>query len=724
MVKKPLKDREMNIMHAMDNLSDMAELDIEVEEEGESFGMKENLHKLKSLNPEKQEATLATVRETFRTVHRYLQHVYQKDREHLKDVEIQRGIKAIMILADEAADKLDTCTELFKCTYKEGELAEIKEYRDLRIFYSNKIIKRFQEILASEANWEKVWSIAKDDVDIEKQGLKNLEIVKRDKEYEFFYIRKDDGTPYFNRNLLRHIKLVSDFEEMISETRGEDPLLPINTMLDKEAQRVAENIRENVKYELNEFIVDAMHYNDIPVIRDMISLTMSLMLACNPHNLSEHTMGKMCIRYLTDFHRFLRKILGSVEYRRLINYAGEDVDKISKKLIRFIHACAYAFFTRLGRQKEFKGYYQQLLVQAYNGTPPKRRQKIGNLLLFSDIFDHYDMLIDMLNKYPCGPLFKAFDVFNIKDEERRFDPIMQENPPYQLYKFSSKSFNAISIKLPCPTLQTHINKAEVVEEFKGFLRYFDSEEGNKKRHLLLNLQDRTSWKECARCHALEELENQAEFTNQLVVVTLSKKSEFYYQTGPYLKEDSAQGFMQVLTQKIQGEEGCDFYFSRKIDRAMLRLFVSDILRLIHAQIFLQKEALTRKERLDFLEIFYMFLYLKILDIIRPHSFSFTCKDGIDFGSTTNMGFLAMIKLMSPAPQWNIEEQDHLFWVFNGAVLSVRERLINYRCLSRILSALGVLSKSFIKTKPIFMKACEPLYDRSLFQNMHCDVVPQ
>jgi len=722
MVKKQPKDKEMSIIHAMDNLSDMAELDIEVEEEGEISGMKKNLHKLKHLNPQKQEATLSTVKETFKTIHKYLQHVYQKDKKQLKDVGIQRGVKAIMILADEAADKLDKCTELFKYAYKEGELSELKEYRDLRAFYSQKVIKRFQEILALEAGQEQPWSVKKKDIDIEKQGLKDLEIVKKDKEYEFFYIRKDDGTRFFNRNILRHIKLVSDFEEMM-ENKGEDPLLPINTMIDRESSKIANNIREQVKQELNDFIVDAIHYNDIPIIRDMINLTMSLMLACNPHNLSEHTMGKMCTRYLTDFHGFLRKILGSAEYKRLINHTTEDIDQVSQKLLRFIHACAYAFFSHSGRRKEFKKYYQDLLMQAYDGNPPKRKEQIGNLLLFSDIFDHYDMIISLLNKYPCGPLFKTLDIFNMQNKKQGFDPIIQGNLPYQLYTFSSKNFNTISIKLPCPTIHTHISKAKIIEEFKGFLRYFNIDQGGKKRHLLLNLQNRTSWKEYARCQALEEVEAQAEFNDQLVIATFSKKSEFYYQSGPYLKENSAKSFMHTLTKKIHGKGEEDFYFSRKINRTVLHAFVRDILPLIHTQIFSKKEILTRKERLDFLEIFYMFSYIKLLDIIRPHSFSFTCKDSIDFGSTTNMGFLVMIKLMNENPTWSIEEQDHLFWIFNGTALLVRERLINYRCLSRILSALEVLSKSFIKKKQELKQTFSSLYDCCVFQNMHCNINP-
>ena len=718
MAKKKPKDKEMSIMDAVDNLSGMAELDLGVEKEGESPGVKKDLHKLKSLKPEEKEEALSTVKGTFKAVHKYLQHVYQKDKEQLKDIEMQRGIKAIMVLADEAADKLDKCTSLFKHTYKEGKLTEIKEYKDLRTFYRNKIVKRFQEVLASEAEWEEMWGVEDKDIDIEKQGLKDLETVKRDKEYELFYIRQDDGRPFFNRNLLRHIKLVSDFDEVISGVEGEDPLLRINIMLDKEAQAVAENIREDVKNELGDFMADAMHYKDVPIIKDTIKLTMSLMLACNPHNLTEHTVGKMCIRYLKDFHGFLRKILASAEYLRLISHSIEETDQFSRTLLYLIHALAYAFFTRVGRQKEFQEYYQSLLKHAFNGELPQRQKGMETLSFFSDIFDNHDIITSVLKKYPSGPLFKTLDVFSERDEEEGFDPINQGNPPYQLYKFSTESFDSKCLKLPCPTLHAHINKAEVIDEFKAFLRHIETKKELEK-HLLFNLQDRTSWEEHARCQALEKLESQAEFNNQVVVVTLPKKSDFYYQVDLYLNEDSAKTFIKLLQEQVSSGEECGFYFSRKIDKKVLSEFVKKVLPLIHTHFFSKKEKIERKERLDFIEIFYMLLYLKILDMIRPDTFSFTCKDGVDIGATTNAGFLAMIKLMSSDPKWSEEEQDHLLWVLNGASLSVRERLVNYQRLSRILSALGTLSEGFVKDKEKAIKALEPLYEYPLFRKINC-----
>jgi len=702
-------------MDAVDNLSCMAELNVGVDEEGEISSMKQNLCKLTHLKSVEKEATLATVKTTFKTIHNYLRRICQDDGGQLKDVEMQRGIKAIMVLADEAADNLNKYTSLFKCTYKEGQITEIKEYNDLHAFYYNKLVKRFQKMLVSEEKWKEMWSVEDKNIDIERQGLKDLEMVKRDKEYELFYIRKDDGEPFFNRNLLRHIKLVRDFGEMMS-SEGEDPLLPINVLLDKGAQAVAENIRRDVKHELGDFMVEAMHYKDIPLVKDVIKLTMSLMLACNAHNLIEYTMGKMCLRYLQDYHKFLRQILTSEEYRRLTSHSIEEADRLSRCLLYLIHACAYAFFTWKGRQTEFQEYYQSLLKRALNGEVPQKHKKREMLSFFNDIFDQYDLITKMLQKYPNGPLFKTLDIFSRRDEGEGFDPIIQGNLPYQLYALSIGPLTSRCLKLPCPTLHTHINKAKIIDEFKGFLRYIEmkKELGN---HLLFNLQDRTAWGGHARCQALEKLETEAEFNDQIVVVTLPKKTDFYYQTDIYLGEDSAETFVKLLIDQISSREECGFYFSRKISGKGLDAFVGKIISIIHTYFFSEKKVLERKERLDFIEIFYMFLYLKIFDMIRPGSFSFTCKDGVDIGATTHAGFIALIKLVSGDVSWSEKEQHHVLWVLNAAALSVRERMVNNQCLNRVLSASGVLSECFFKRREEIMDKLASLYEKSLLQQV-------
>jgi len=716
--RKSKSDDEMSILDAVDNLSDMAELDVSHERE-EKRGVKKNLHSLKDLEKEEKEETLSTVKGTFKTVHKYLENVYSRDKEQLKDREMQRGIKAIMVLADEAADKLDKCTSLFKHTYKEGKVSEIKEYKDLRAFYSKKILKRFEEVLQAEAVWQEEWAEDSEKIDIERQGLKDLEMVKRDKEYELFYIRKDDGKPFFNRNLLRHIKLVSDFDEVVMGFEGEDPLLWVNTLLDHEAQTVAEEIRENAKNELGDFYASSMQHKEVPIVGEVLKMTMSLMLACNAKNLHENTMGKVCTRYLKDFHRFLRDILASPDYLRLISHSFEEMDTLSKSLVNLVHALCFGLFCHAGKKQEMLDYMNALYKRANEGESPQRRGGIDTNVFMSEIYDLHDSVTTMLKKYPNGPLFKTLDIFQERNEKEGFDPIGQGHPPYYLVTLSKRDFDAKCLKIPCPTLHAHINKAEVIDEFKGFLRHFEAKQELDK-HVHFNLQDSISWEEHARCASLVKLENQAEFSNQLTLVTLPKKSDFYFQAEEYLKVDSAKDFLKLLEEQIKSGEECGYFFSKDLDQKEILEFVKKILPIIHTHFFKKAAKLSRKERLDFIEIFYQFLMLKILDLSKPDTFTFSCKDGVDVGASASAAFFGLVKLLGKDPKWSEEEQDHFYWILCGPALTVRERLVDYQRFSRMASSLSILTDGLTKEHDKILKALQPLFSAKLFQNTQID----
>jgi len=715
-MKKRSKSDEMTIMDAVDNLSSIAEVDVESNAEGVERGVKQNLQKFKNLKQTEKQETLETVKGSFKTVHKYLQHVYQQDKEHLQDVEMQRGVKAIMVLAGEAADKLEKCTSIFKHAYKGEKIEEIEEYKDLRKFYLNKIVKRFQEVLASEEAWEEEWGAEDPTLDIERLGLKDLETVKRDKEYELFYIRQDDGKPFFNRNLLRHIKLVSDFDEVISAAEGEDPLLRVNVLVDKEAQVVANEIREDVKDELDDFYVDAMQYQELPIIQTMNKVTMSLLLASNPRNLLQHTIGKTCTRYFHDFQFYLREILTSADYIRLISHSLNETDRLSRALVHLVHAFCFAFFIRVGKRNDLIDYIHDLIKKGYGGQEVARAETSDPLTFWNDLLDIHDVVSSVLKRYPSGPLFKTLDIFHERDEKEGFDPIYQGNQPSFQFTFSSQSFDSKCLRLPCPTFHNHINKAQIIDEFKGYLRYLDQKKGMGS-HLLFNLQDRTSWEEHARCQALEELSRRAEYTNQLILVTLPKRTDFYFQTDAYKDLNQANDFLKMIKEQVASNEECGFFFSNRIPRNEIDTFIGKILPLIHKRVFQSKKTLTRRERLDFIEIFYQFLMLKILDLVKPDYFSFTCKDAVDVGPTTNAGFYTILKMMSENISYNKEEQDHFLWMLYAPSLVVRERLVDYQRLSRVMSAMTSLNEGFQNDQKGFMKELEALYDYPLLQQI-------
>src|SRR3990170_6659499 len=100
----------------------------------------------------------------------------------------------------------------------------------------------------------------------------------------------------------------------------------------------------------------------------------------------------------------------------------------------------------------------------------------------------------ILKQHPSGPILKTLDVLRLDENERAFDPLTQENLPHQLFSFLFKKRHITCLHLPCPVHQEVINRAEIAEEFKGFMRSLRQELDSRKL-LLINLQDRTSWQE-------------------------------------------------------------------------------------------------------------------------------------------------------------------------------------------------------------------------------------
>src|SRR3989338_4114188 len=242
-----------SILEAVDNLSSMAELEIEEVrvEEKESTDETIRLNINKWFDPRNEQKSLTSAKNTFKAVHRYLEHVYTKEGKSLKDTEMQRGVRSIIALANEAAVKLDQCRAIFG---DKTSITETKEFRDLIEFYEKKILKRFEEVIQSEEDWEEEWGGEEDAADIQRRGLKDLESVTRDRDYELFHLSKEDGTRFYNRNLIRHIRLVADFDQIVSNVDGADPLLRVRLVQDKQAQLAAKSIYSYLGNDLDRWI--------------------------------------------------------------------------------------------------------------------------------------------------------------------------------------------------------------------------------------------------------------------------------------------------------------------------------------------------------------------------------------------------------------------------------------------------------------------------------------
>lgn len=700
MDKPKIPKEELSVMEAVDQLSSMAELDLAKEPE-------------KVIEAKDLERNRETVKETFRVIRKYLQHLYETHEGNLDDPNMQKGVHAIMSLAGEAARKVDKLAGLFKEVKGESVL-QLPEYQDLQQFYVTKIKRKIHESIEKEEEWHKEWGTltAEDLLDIQKRGLKDLETIRRDKEYELFYIKKEDGRPFFNRNLLRHIRLVGDFDETITDPEGQDPFLRVKLMQDKESHFAAKEILTEVKGAIDEFYKEAMRHKDDPFIESLIKATMALMLAANPRNLMANTTGKSSVRYFDDFRSFFRATLMNQEYGKWLSMDRGELEPFQRAVLHLTFSLGAFFFLR----KPDKGETIELIHKLIKRKEEAKRH--GSPLSFwHQILEDDESLRNLLKHYPSGPLLKTLDVFKEEDELLGFDPLGQENLPYQLFAFSNDAFHVDCLRIPTPTRQEFINRGEVVEEFMAFLRGLKLEIKGKK-FLMFNLQDRTSWKEHIRCILLEDLQKEAEFADTLCVVTLPKSTEFYLQTGPYATDHDAETFKRLLHDQIASAESCGFYFPPAIEKNGLLDFVDKLIPMLHESFFGGKETLSRKNRLDFIEIFYLFLQWKIVEIVKPDSLSLTCKDAIDVGATASSSLYAFIRLLGSQEAWKESDENTVLWMTYASSLLYRERAVDEQAFSRMVSALSVLNAEFSSEPNKILTVVRKLYQPHMLKEIN------
>jgi len=712
MSKKKLYEEDISIMEAVDNLSSIAELN---PEEVEAEKGEERTRVLKWLSPKKSGDELAEVKRSFKAVHNYLKKVYSKDPSSIKDQEMQRGIHAIMTLAGEAVEKIDKCSSLFARAHGlDMKLSSSKEYQELQKFYHDKIIKRFKESLESEDAWLAEWAGEKDVKDVEQVGLKDLETVKRDREYELFYLLDDEGKPFYNKNLLRHIKLVADFDEIAFSEMHEDPLLKVKVVQDKDVHETAKEVIEAVDHEIKRFYQDALKFKEHQMVCYLNMAMMALLMASHDRHLMKQTYGKTCLSYFSDFQFYLREALTSPQYAKTVEMSDEERDSLLTATLDLLHSTCHALFLRRGLKSDMGAFVYNLIHTAEQHEQVKHKGSI--LSFFTHLLECHDDIENVLRKYPNGPLFKTLDVFRDQESNIGFDPYRLENLPSRVYDFGNKNLGTTVLRMACPTKQERIDQAYVIEEFVGLLRSLSTRR-EKKKLLVFNFQDRTNWKEFSRCEAIESLQSDAEFSKHIWVVTLPKNTDFYLQVDEYIRETDAKNFIKQLTEQVESFEECGFSFPRGITKKEIHAFVSKLIPLIHSHFFDEKEILTRKNRLDFIEIFFHFLQLKVIDIIKPEYTTFLCKDSLDTGAAATASFFGFTKIISNDASFSEEDKDLMLWMVYAPSLFVRERPIDIQRLNRLVSFLTISTVLFEEKRSKIIKDLEPLFEKGTFDTL-------
>lgn len=699
----------LTILDAVETLSSIADMDIdqvmnlvnhpELIDESQI-----NLQRIVQwLHPGDMGATVESVRETFRVILHYLRNFYKKEYGYAQKPETTEKIKSIMVLVGEAAKKLDRYTELFQ-HHKTKSVTDLKEYHRLQEFYLSRIAHKVDE--STLGKWlialtkrmmvtEIPSQLKTKKVSLSQHIFVDMDSVKKDSEYELFFIRKEDGTRFFSPRLIRNIKLVCDFGESLTEVKEDDPLESVNLWKDHFYNSAASQIVQSVSSLLKVFYANPLKARSNDLGESLSKALIALMLCREPSTVLHDPTVKNSKNYFSDFLFFLRQALHTRTYQKLIAYPPASSDAEAQFFLELTHGLCRALQLQIQVDHDLFTQIINLVRESSQESSREHRQIETNRFIWNRLAGDYAAISRLLKRHSSGPLFKVLDILE-RGEYNFFDPLLLENIPYQLYAIYDDSRKIVNVHTPSPTYQEFINKANVTEEFKGFLRAMTNKNDNG-HHLMINLQDRTSWKEHARSVAVEDLQELPEFANHLTVVTLTKDTEFYHQNAPYNTVNHADAFIKTFLDQLSSE-GTGYYFPQELHKVLFPNFAKGVLNAIHRVFFSSKNVLSREQRMDFIEIFYFFLQLKLLEQIKPTSLSFTCKDGVDVGAVSSAEFFSFIKFLNLDPI-NSKDIDQLNFLLYGPSLLTRERILIPDRFSRF--------QSFIRTAELAKEAFEP-----------------
>jgi hypothetical protein len=682
------------------------------------------LGEIQWLSGEGSGAIFEVMEATYHSIRSHLLGLFENPEMDWSSEKMQKGIGALMTLVGESAEKMDRYLAFRLNQSHLPKVSEGTEYKSLHQFYTHRFFPKFGGHVQGNQAWEEEWEENEDAAltSAAGRGLKDFETVRRDQEYELFYIRNEDGKSYLNADLLRNIKLTVDFESDAGEFE-EDPLLKVSAMQDRDLQASANQILGDCHSYIEDFYKLSKKFQGSQIAFDLSSALVALFLAANSIHLLQNTAGKTCNQYFHDFHAFLRSAMKRDEYQKWLAYPPEKEDRFPYVLISLAHVLCYSFFHRVGGVKqEAIGLIHRAMRRGDEEAKQKQKHLLKGETLWNQLLLDDESLRSWLAKFPNGPLFKILDLIREESDQDAsvpFDPIGQSNMPSSLYKIDAKGDRLHVLRLPCPTSQGSINKAEIIDEMRGYLRHL-SAQTPKKKHLFINLQDRTSWREYARCRALENLQMNAEFSSSVFVITLPKDTDFYHQTHEYLNMNKAADFISALSDQLQDPESYGYYFPPAFKKTEISRFISSVLPVIHRCFFNDKATLTRRNREDFIEIFYQLLILKAIEKLEPDSLSFTCKDAIDTGSAEVAAFYGFLTILN-GNLAKKQERDFLLWLFYTPALFIRERPIDPERLGRALSLLERLDTEISHKGDQIRKSLADLYDPKWIKSIQIEV---
>ena len=519
-----------------------------------------------------------------------------------------------------------------------------------------------------------------------KSRLVSLDHARRDLDYELFFMMKESGGHYYSPELLRNLHLVSDFSSHFGFKSGRDPLARVQIWRDRHRHGTARDILTTVHRYTREFHKNYNRYRKTDFAKRINFTVMALMMAANPRNLLRNAPSKCCSEYFQDFLNLFRELLQSKRYESMIHTPSHHRNEDYWAQMELIHHLGRALFTRgqgLGQVRSVLSYFRE----DYGNIAPQ--EDFAHLPITKALDATYRMMRTVSAHHPDGPLNRLLEELEVK-QFRGFDPLHQGNIPSRLFSLFYGNDTVAFARLACPTRQMRVDRASVLEEFKTSLRV-SHRDTTPRKHLIINLQDRTNWRELHRSLALENLPLESDFKKYIAVVTLGRNTDFYHQLAPYHDQDDYEGFKQVFHEQLISMD-TGYHFPAFVKKDLTMKVLLGLMNGIHAVFFNKKANLDRSERLNFIELYHLFLSVKCIDIIHPCSCSFVCKDSLDLSPCMSAALRILLTMLNEGELKDEELQD-IEALVNVPVLLVRERMIQPQVHDRFLKVVECIERS-------------------------------
>lgn len=684
----------IKLLDAVEALSSIVETPWEVESyEASELDDKQNWKNAGWLKGSNKEEVTSQIKSIFKVILTHLKDYYQEDRNAREFSENNEKIKSIMLIVGQAAKKIDRYTDLFHSKTMHS-VTETKEYRQLQDFYKKKISKTIDEAVLGKWILALTGQAFKDQSKIiaaEKRidaghVFVDLDSVKNDTEYELFFIRKQDGGRFFNARLIKNITLICDFGFKLSQESDIDPLIDLPIWSDRYGLSVASRILKKSKAAINQYFPLIAQHKESLICSNVQKALLALFSASNPNRLLSSGSSKGCLNYLGDFQMYLRNALETRAYQHMIAFPEQEFrpeDVAGKKLIDKL---LQQIYESTGSDEKLDSYIRFFVNKSRESVSSEHKKANVNIPIWNRLASDYSALHKYLRNHPNGPLNKVLSLLEDGDYNF-FDPYLQLRMPETIYEVSSNDLITHVHILPSPTKQESIHEANVIDEWLGYL-HAKSETENI---VLFNFQDNTSWREYARAQSLEKLQSAAGFERFLNVVTLPKDTEFYHQEMPYNDIHQLAAFKKAMKDQILGDS-TGFYLPDVVKKHVTTEWIDGMFSLISRNFFSGKNVLSREARLDFIEIFYGFLELKIVEILKPTDLFFTCKDGVDISPTSASLFYVLLKMINGAGVSD-EDLEYLTGILYKPALLSRERTLLTGRVERMLGAIRVIESA-------------------------------